>query len=164
MHKPARLALGAFLFLAALAAGAAAAGQAARHEETEIRKLAAEWQSDWNRHDAKALTALLTDDADFVTAGGDWLQGRQAFHDWLGRGADSTFPTGVWTNNQVIIRFLMPDIAVVHITWEISKGEPGKRPPVRPGNGISTWVLIKAGKKWIIRSAQSTSTPMLTPR
>lgn len=169
MRKPIPLALGAFLSLAALSPGAVAAAppaavpQAVRHEEVAIRKLAAAWQEDWNRHDAKALAAMVTEDVDFVTAEGDWLMGREAFQDWLARGAQTTFKNSVWTNDQVIIRFLMPDIAIVHVTWAIGGVLSRAGSAAKSGPGITTWVLVKGRGKWIIRAGQNTYAPLPVP-
>jgi uncharacterized protein (TIGR02246 family) len=166
MLKPIPLALVAFLSLAALARGAApssrpaAVPQAARHEEMAIRKLASKWQEDWNRHDAKALAAMATGDIDFVTAEGNWLMGRDALESWL---SQTTFKNSVWKNDQVIIRFLMPDIAVVHITWAIGGVQSSNGSAAKSGPGITTWVLIKAGGRWIIRDGQSTYAPAALP-
>ena len=71
----------------------------------------------WNRRDAHALAAMFADDADFVTVATVYLHGRsdyEAFHARLlaGRFKESTF-----TPLQTSLRFLRPDIGVVHWSW-----------------------------------------------
>jgi uncharacterized protein (TIGR02246 family) len=147
MRKPVLLALCPLLLLAA-----AARAQTPAKDERAIREFAARWQENWNHHDVKALSGLLTDDADFVTGSGDWLRGRAEFEDWVAHRGQPDFNDSVWANDQVGLRFLMPDIAIVHITWQIRGGS-------KPSRGITTWVLIRAGGKWWIRAAQETYSP-----
>ena len=41
--------------------------------------VATAWRDAWNRHDMDALSDLVAEDVDFVTTGGRWLKGREAF-------------------------------------------------------------------------------------
>jgi uncharacterized protein (TIGR02246 family) len=52
-------------------------------DEAEIRKLETGWQTGWNSHNMKALTALLSDEIDFVSVAGNWIKGKEAFEKHL---------------------------------------------------------------------------------
>lgn len=142
---------------AVLLVGATAQAQNPSKQEREIRAVAAHWQNDWNHHDFKALANLLSIDSDYVTDQGVWLHGREEFENWFAQEHRAMYQTSHWSNNQLTIRFLQPNIAIVHLTWGIH-GElnaNGKPLPGRPG--IATWLLVKVGDGWKIRTAQNTN-------
>ncbi len=52
----------------------------AKDQET-IKSIALKWQEAWNRHDMKALAALIAEDVDFITVGGTWLKSQKEFEE-----------------------------------------------------------------------------------
>jgi len=48
-------------------------------EEEAVRRVIADFGEAWNRHDANAILALFTEDADCVNVAGSWWHG-QAEH------------------------------------------------------------------------------------
>ncbi len=52
----------------------------AKDQET-IKSIALKWQDAWNRHDMKALAALVAEDADLITVSGTWLKSRKEFEE-----------------------------------------------------------------------------------
>jgi uncharacterized protein (TIGR02246 family) len=142
-----------------LLACATARAQNPSKDERAIRALAAHWQTDWNNHNEKALAGLLAVDADYVTDQGVWLRGRAEFQDWFARRHRGMYAASQWTNDQLTIRFLQPEIAIVHLTWTIRGDLDRSGAPRKPRAGISTWLLVKVGDGWKIRTAQDTSAP-----
>lgn len=51
------------------------------------------------------------------------------------------------------IRFLRPDVAVVHIEWNLEFSAGGEQ---RKGHAMNTMVLTKDGGKWSIAAFQNT--------
>jgi len=75
---------------------------------------------DFNRHDAKAATQMYAPDARFVTVRGDLMEGQPAIE----KGMASIFGTRAKNASlrtlNVAIKFIRPDIALVHVTNELS--------------------------------------------
>ena len=152
MRKQLGLALCATMLLCATARA-----QNPSKDKRAIRAIAAHWQDDWNHHNYKALGNLLSADADYITDDGVWLRGRSEFENWHATEHRVMYLGSHWTNNEVTIRFLQPDIAIVHLTWAIRGDLDQKGLPRKGRPGISTWLLLKLGDGWKIRSAQDTS-------
>jgi uncharacterized protein (TIGR02246 family) len=85
-----------------------------------IRDLEARWQDGWNRHDISALADLFTEDADFVTVIGKWCKGKKEFYDYHVRLHQVMFKDSIWKTTNTQIRFLQPDVAIVHVNWGIT--------------------------------------------
>lgn len=140
-----------------LLACATARAQNPSKDERAIRAVAAHWQDDWNHHNYKALANLLSADGDYITDEGVLLEGRAQIENWFTAEHRVMYMGSQWTNNEVTIRFLQPDIAIVHVTWGIHGDLDQKGLPRKGRPGISTWLLVKLGDGWKIRSAQDTS-------
>jgi len=151
--------MAAFVFCAALLLAAAARAQNTPKQEREIRAIATHWQNDWNRHNFKALADLLAVDADYVTDEGVWLRGRAQFENWHAGEHRQMYLGSRWTNTNLTIRFLQPEIAIVHLAWSMRGDLDQHGQPRKPRPGISTWLVVKLGDGWKIRSAQDTSAP-----
>ncbi len=135
----------------------AARAQNPPKQEREIRAVAAHWQSDWNHHNFKALSNLLSEDGDYVTDRGVWLQGRSEVESWFVKQHPQMYRQSQWTNSQVTIRFLQPEIVIVHLSWGVRGEVDQQGRPIAGRPGISTWLMVKVGDGWKIRSAQDTA-------
>src|SRR5262245_16139788 len=126
-------------------------------DERAIRQLAQDYETGWNTHDMSLLGRMRTDDVDFVVVTGEHEKGREAT---ITRPAElhrTQFRDRTFTTEHVSVRFLRPDIALVHIDWAI-KGDRDPDDTLRqPRHGIFTWVVIKYGKEWKLRAAQNTN-------
>jgi uncharacterized protein (TIGR02246 family) len=142
---------------AALLICVAARAQNPSKDERAIRAVAAHWQDDWNNHNYKAMAGLFTADGDYITDEASLLQGRGEIENWFGTEHRQMYLGSHWTNNEVTLRFLQPDIVIVHVTWAIHGDLDQKGLPRKGRPGISTWVMVKLGAGWKIRSAQDTS-------
>ncbi|MEU1734498.1 SgcJ/EcaC family oxidoreductase [Streptosporangium sp. NPDC020145] len=88
-------------------------------DTAEIERLFADFLAAWTAGDAQAFGALFTDDSDYVSYDGTVARGRRAHqhnHDKLFRGvlADSAL-----VGDLESIRYLTPDVAVVHGTASV---------------------------------------------
>ena len=105
----------------------------------------------------KALAALVAEDVDFVTVRGIWLKGRKDFEEHHATIHVMQFKESVRTTTDVQVKFLKPDVAIVHVSGEL-KGEKGlDGTPLPPRQGIFTRVVTKEGGKWLIRASQNTA-------
>jgi uncharacterized protein (TIGR02246 family) len=153
---PMRIQLGLAL-CAVLFFGASARAQNPSKDERAIRAVAAHWQDNWNNHNYKALANLLASDGDYITDEGVLLEGRNQIDNWFTTEHRQMYLGSHWTNNEVTMRFLQPDIVIVYLTWAIQGDLDQKGLPRKGRPGISTWLLVKLGNGWRIRSAQDTS-------
>ena len=113
----------------------------------------------WNRHDIPAYTSFWLEDCDFVNVIGTHHHSRgklQAELEWLHGGR--------FRNSQIrrlehSIRFLSPDLAIIHMRWHMD-GDPGM--PGHPSDdgvrrGIFTHVAQRISKGgWRFVASQNT--------
>jgi len=118
----------------------------AQVEETAIRGLFRRLLDAWGRGDGSAYGALFTDDADYVAFDGSRTIGgpavaeshQQLFDTWL-RGTRLT-------GRIEAVRFLGPDVALVHATGgTIFAGETAPRPT---RDSIQTLVAVRRDGEW----------------
>jgi uncharacterized protein (TIGR02246 family) len=144
----------AFAFLA-LSVGHVYASQQA--DEDEIRKIQTRWDDAWNRHDIKALSALVADDVRFVNVAGNVLNGREEFEKLQTRTHATQFKDSVRTVTGTEIKFLTPDIAVAHIKWGMIGDKDADGTPRPPRDGVMMQVLVKRAGAWTIVAVQNTN-------
>lgn len=111
----------------------------------------------WNRHDMKAFGALFTPNADFVNVYGMVLNGRpliEEHHAFLHQGR---FKDSNMTAEQVQVRLLRPDVALLHVQWKLTgdKGLPGEKAPPSETRGTATLVVLEQGGQWLITSVHN---------
>jgi uncharacterized protein (TIGR02246 family) len=145
------------LFILSIAGGLLAAvpahAQESAKDEHAIREVVADFSRTLNEYDFKAWSRLFADDADFVVITGKYLKGRneiESYHTaiWAGvyKGSHQAFTS-------VAIRFIHPEVAVVHLDAEITyNSAKDKR------TGLVTFVLTKQANRWLIATAQNTLT------
>jgi uncharacterized protein (TIGR02246 family) len=123
-----------------------------------IRDIEVRWQEGWNRHDITALADLFTEDADFVTVIGRWCKGKKDFYDYHVRLHQVMFKDSIWKTTDTQIRFLKPDVAIVHVNWGITGDRDADGAPRNvPRDGIFTQVLVKQNGQWRISASQNTN-------
>lgn len=128
-----------------------------------VKQIESSWQEAWNRHDMKALGALVAEDVDFITVSGIWLKGRKAFEEHHARVHAMQFKESVWTTTDVRVKFLKPDIALVHVSWGLRGDKDPDGTARRPRRGIFTRVVTKQGGKWSIQASQNTDIREIPP-
>jgi uncharacterized protein (TIGR02246 family) len=125
-------------------------------DEQAIRAVADRFKVAWNAHDMNLLGAITTDDVDFVNVAGLHWKGRDQVVREHAERHKVRFRNSVWTNKAVHVQFLRPDVALVHIEWETRGDLDFDLKPWPPRKGIFSWVMVKNGGDWKIRSVQNT--------
>jgi uncharacterized protein (TIGR02246 family) len=127
-------------------------------DEAAIKKIEQLWDENWNRHDPKGMAAVLAEDADFVNVNGAWFKGRSAFEALMTRAHAMQFKESTRTTLATTVKFLTPEIAVVHSTWRISgdRKADGSLLP-QPREGVMTRVVVKRSGTWVVVAAHNTN-------
>ena len=89
-------------------------------DEEAIKRVIIEMTTGFNSHDARAASSMYTSDAKLTTVRGEVMNGRSDIE----KGLASIFATraknATHRTLDVSIRFLRPDIALAHVTNELS--------------------------------------------
>ena len=150
--------------LAMLVAGAIALGGVAAYAQgaadtadmEAIRALMARTTEAFNRHDAKAWAQFCTPDAQLVTVRGESMRGVDEIEKGLAaifatRGRHATLRT-----LDVSVRLIRPDVALAHVTNEMS-GVPSPEGQTVPAHReLSIRVLVKEQGTWRITAFHNT--------
>jgi uncharacterized protein (TIGR02246 family) len=116
-----------------------------------LKGLAVKWGKYWNTHNMDSMGTLLTDDVDFVNVAGRWLKGRKetvTHHKERHEGV--VFKESVWTTDSVTIKYVKPDLAIMHLKWGIKGDFDADGTPRPPRKGVFTWVVTKENNKWLL--------------
>ena len=119
-------------------------------ETAAIRNVETGLQEAWNHHDAKAFASLFTEDADCVNVVGWWWKGRPQIENKVADSHVFMFRDSTYTNDEVHIRFLTAQIAVVHVRWSMVGHRNPDGSPGQPRKGIQTHILQEQEGKWLI--------------
>ena len=95
----------------------------------------------WNAGDAKAISQLFAEDADFVNVVGLWWTSRRSIRRALARGFQEWFAGSEFTVEKLSQRLVGPDAAVVLARWRIEGQRDPEGEPAPPRRGIATVVL-----------------------
>ena len=125
-------------------------------EAGAIRDVETSLQDAWNHHDAKAFASFFTDDADCVNVVGWWWKGRPQIESKVADSHAFIFRDSTLTNNEIQIRFLTSQIAVVHVRWSMVGYRNPDGTPGQPRKGIQTHILQEREGKWLIAAFNNT--------
>jgi len=124
--------------------------------ESAIQAVVGAFKDAWNQHDVPTLAALFTEQGDFVNGIGVWAQGREAFQEAMTRYHTTMFRSTHLEPTVAGIRFIRPDVAIVHATWSMT-GERGINDrPIADRTGLITMVMAQEGDGWKIAAFQNT--------
>jgi uncharacterized protein (TIGR02246 family) len=122
-------------------------------DEVAIRGIVQQLQDGWNTHDGKAFAAPFAENADYVVVNGMKITGKDAIE----KGHTGIF-TSIYKDSHNVgtiksIRFLRPDVAVVHVEWnlEYKMGNENHK-----GHAMNSLVVTKEGGKWTIAAFHNT--------
>ena len=146
--------------LVCMATVGAAQGQGNRDDETAIKNVISQMTEGINKHDAEASTRMYQPDADFVSVRGEMGLGRDAAEKTLRRIFETRAKTATLKTEEVQIRFIRPDVALAHVTNELSGlvAVDGQNLPSH--RELSLRVFVKDDGVWQLASFQNT---MLNP-
>ena len=116
-------------------------------------------EESWNRHDMIVYAAQFTPDADFVNVLGMLQRGRPAIEAQHVAIHKTFFRNSRIQTLDQSIRFLTPEVAVAHVTWQMTGHETPQvnewhLPAIR--KGILTAVLVSQGELWRIAALHNT--------
>jgi uncharacterized protein (TIGR02246 family) len=114
-----------------------------------------------NRHDptAKQYTA----DAEFTNVAGIHVKGAAAIEKFMTAGFATRLKAATWKPVDRTIRFIRPDVAIVHATAEISGFSNPDGSTVPPHNELSIRIFEKDGGIWRVAAFHNT-TVVAAPR
>jgi len=136
---------------------AAVADAQTKRDEEALRRLPKAFSEAWAKHDGHELAQIMADDVDFVTVGATWFHGRRDFETYHTRLLSGRFKDSTNTPLETAVRFLRPDLAVVHWSWSI-QGDKNPDGSARPQRfGLMTMVVEKRKGKWLVVAAQNTN-------
>ncbi len=122
-------------------------------DETMIRAQVAQLMNGWNAKNGAEFAKPFAEDADYVVINGMQIKGRAA----IDKGHQYIFDT-IYKNSTISyevenIRFLRPDVAIVHVfgTLKVVDGDKAQT-----GNARMTLVMTKTAGRWEIVAFQNT--------
>jgi uncharacterized protein (TIGR02246 family) len=125
-------------------------------EAAAANAVAAGFVDDWNSHDMKSFAELFAEDADFVNVIGLWWRGRpeiQKAHEALHA---TRMRNSHLVATETAVRVLHPDVAVIHVRWQLTGDTGIDNVTLPPRQGILSLVTVRTGSKWLIALAQNT--------
>lgn len=119
-----------------------------------IKDLLAAQREGWNRGSGSEFAAVFSSDADFIAFDGTLLKGKQAIASFHQRSFDAHLKNTKLESIENQIRFLSPDVAVIHtVGGAIS---PGKLTTPATGQSIQTTIAKKTEGRWEFTAFQNT--------
>lgn len=134
-----------------------------REDEEAIRKVIVGTTEAFNQHDAKAFTRFYTSDAELVTVRGERMKGAAEIEKGLAAIFATRAKAVTLKTLDVSVRFIRPDVAVAHVTNELSGlvGPGGERLPAH--RELSVRVLVKEQGQWLVTAFHNTIVRPLEP-
>ncbi len=144
------------LLLATFGVGITAQAQT-QTDEDAVRLLPHAFCDAWAKHDGHELAKIMAEDIDFVTVGATWFRGRDNFEEYHTRLLATRFRESTNTPLETVVRFLRPDLALVHWSWAI-EGDKNPDGSARPKRfGLMTMLAEKRKDTWLVIAAQNTN-------
>ena len=151
-------------FLALFVAAVLPVSAQTKPDEEAVRKLPQVFADAWAKHDGHELAKIMADDVDFVAVGGMWIQGKPDFEKYHTRLLSGRFSESRITPLQTAVRFLRPDIAVIHWSWTITGDKNPDGTARERRYGMMTMVAEKRNGTWLVVASQNdNSFPGLPP-
>lgn len=130
-------------------------GAQTKADDEAVRRLPQAFCEAWARHDGHELSKIMADDVDFVTVGATWLHGKPDFEMYHTRLLSRRFNQSTITLLQTEVRFLRPDVAVIHWSWRIVGDRNPDRTAREPRYGMMTMVAEKRSNTWLVVVSQN---------
>jgi len=127
-------------------------------DQQEIEAILAAMFAAWNRADLKTYAGFWREDAEFVNVLGMERHGRAEILAELEFLHANRFRGTKIQDLGHDVRFLTPDVAVVHMRWEMSgdAGQPGHEVSGGTRRGIFTHTAMRTGEGWRLVASQNT--------
>jgi uncharacterized protein (TIGR02246 family) len=126
-------------------------------DEVAVQNVPQAFAAAWAKHDGHELGKIMSDDVDFVNVAAEWLHGRADFETFHSRLLSGRFKDSILTPLEIKVRFLRPDMAVLHWSWKIVNDENFDSTTRKPRFGLFTMLVEKRGGVWLVAVAQNTN-------
>jgi len=134
--------------------------QSTREDEDAIKTIVVEMTEAFSRHDAKAATRMYTADADLVTVRGEKFKGVAEMEKGLAAIFATRAKNATLKTLNMTVRFIRPDVALVHVTNELSGLVSPDGQPLPAHQELSIRVFVKDAGAWRVTAFHNT---MLRP-
>jgi uncharacterized protein (TIGR02246 family) len=127
------------------------------NDEQAVRKVLASFDEAFNRHDADAVAALFTDDAEFINVSGMWWRGKAGIRRGTAFVLANIFQNTTLQTDSVSVRFPTRDTAIAVVAQHTVGSfvlPDGTR--IASRNNRLSYFLVKAGGRWLIVGGQNT--------
>lgn len=125
-------------------------------DEQGIKDIEDRFNAAWNGHRSADMVESLTEDAQFVTVNGVWVKGRAAFKQLVERLHSGPLKGTSRETLALEIRFLAPDVAIVHSRFRITGDVNDEGQGIPPREGIGTRIVHKQDGRWRTVAVQNT--------
>ena len=142
--------------LAATDGAAQTSSSGARTDEDSIRAVIGATTDAFSRHDAKAWVKFCTPDAQLVTVRGESMRGVAEIEDGLNRIFETRGRRVTLKTLDVAVRFIRPDVALAHLTNELSGLVSAEGQTLPSHQELSIRVLVKSRVAWLITAFHNT--------
>jgi uncharacterized protein (TIGR02246 family) len=123
-------------------------------DEDQVRALVEELEQGWNEGDGARFAAAFTEDGDLVGFDGTFLRGRKAIEQFQQQLLDRWMRGTRLAGRVVDVRFVGPDMAVVHVVGGTIMRRKDR--PARARDSIQTLTAVRTGEGWRITAFQNT--------
>ena len=148
------------VLLIALSLPAALSGQSpTQADEQAIHSVMDSFMDAWNRHDAKAWTAVFTEDADITNVFGVSARGRSDIEQFHAKVFATVFKDSHQKYTAIKTRFIRPDVAAVDVHWEMTGSTDPAGNPVPLRQGLLNFTMTKSHDKWQIAVMHNMNLP-----
>lgn len=137
--------------------GGSALAQSAPPAPPGPEVVAKQFADAWNAHDMAAFGDLFATDADWVTASGSRMNGREKIRAYLAEEHATWAKTTRMEAANVHVRHLNRSTAMVFFDWTLTPTQGAKGAKVRHGNNVL--LATKFGPGWIVAAGQVARKP-----
>lgn len=104
----------------------------------------------WNKHDAKAMSLLFAEDADFTNVFGTTYHGRAEVEQVHATLFSTFFQETDATFFETKVRFIKPDVAAVDATWGMTGAKDAQGNPWPNRKGLMNLIMTTERDNWVI--------------
>jgi len=109
----------------------------------------------WNKHDFSDMKNYIAGDCDFVNITGMHWKGREDIQYACQTYHNQFFKNTSMEKRSVTIRFLKPDIAIVHLLWHIGAFTPPDGKKWGDNDDLATLVFVKRNGTWLVTAFEN---------
>jgi len=126
------------------------------NDEEAIKKVIAGTTHAFNAHDAKAYASYCTSDAELVTVRGERMSGAAEIEKGLAGIFATRARSATLRTLDMTVRLIRADVAIVHVTNEMSGVVDVQRVTMSPHQELSVRVMVKNDGVWRVTAFHNT--------